>query len=409
MATSLTQIVAFRLLQGFAGAALMPLTQASMFDLWEPHVRPRVLAIWSSVIMVGPIIGPTIGGMLTEAYSWRWVFYINLPIGAVSFAAVYLCMPRGGGGAARRFDVLGFVALAVFTAAFQLVADRGSGQDWFDSREICIEAIVAGIALYVFVMQTMTARQPFLPRELWQDPNFVITTIVSFFISAVLFASSALLPTLMQTLFGYSAEQAGYALMPRGVGSLIGFAVAPAMVRRIGARAVTALGLMVCFWALWQMGHFDLAMTMMPVAVTGTALGFGVGLIFGPVSVMALATLDPAHRTEGAVAATVSRSLGGSLGIAMIQALLIRQSAAAHEGLAAHITLSDPLVRWSLPQLVGGGALEPLNREITRQGAMIGYDAVFGWTALASLGVLPLLLILRPSKSQPIEFHAGES
>jgi DHA2 family multidrug resistance protein len=411
IATSLPEIVLFRLLQGCAGASMMPLSQASMLDTWPPEDLPKIMAVWSAAVMVGPILGPTLGGYLTEHYSWRWVFYINLPVGVLAFALVYLFMERDPGGRERPFDMLGFCALVLFTGALQLMLDRGPSQDWFQSREIWAEAVVAVCAFYVFVMQSLTAKHPFFPRELVQDRNFTTAVVFAVFLSAVLFSTSAMIPSFMQNLLGYSAFQSGMASMPRGVGSLVAFALVPSLTRRFGARRLMFVGLTMSVAVLWRMGHFDLGMTDLPIKVTGFFQGIAFGLMFSPLSVVMYTTLAQRWRTDGAVFSNVMRSLGGSIGIAALQALLIRQSATAHEGLAARIIPSDPVIRWTLPDAFSGapGALERLNAEVTRQGTMIGYDAIFGWMAIASACLLPLLLLMRPpapGSRERIEVHA---
>src|SRR6202008_417109 len=191
IAANLPQMVAFRLLQGFAGAAMMPISQAAVLDLWPQRLMPRVMALWSAVIMVGPILGPTLGGFLTENFSWRWVFYINVPFGILAFVMVYVALEKDSGGLERPFDFLGFSALVLATGAIQLMADRGPGQDWFDSREIWLYAILAVCSVYVFVIQTLTSDQPFFHRDLYADRNFITTSAFSFLMSAMLFGTSA--------------------------------------------------------------------------------------------------------------------------------------------------------------------------------------------------------------------------
>jgi DHA2 family multidrug resistance protein len=410
MATNLPEMVLFRTLQGFAGASMMPLSQAAVLDLWSQDVMPRLMAIWSAVIMVGPILGPTLGGFITEHYSWRWVFFINVPVGALSFVLVQLFLAKDPGGKERPFDFLGFASLVLFTAAVQLVADRGPGQDWFESREIWAETIIAICSLYVFVMQTLTAKHPFFHRAVMVDRNFASGVVFIFFVAVVLFSTSALLPTFMQTLLGYSALQSGLASMYRGLGSLLAFAFVTALQRRIGGRPTIMIGMVLAFVSLMMMARFDLSMTAAPIKLSGFLQGLGIGLMINPAGVLTFATLSPEHRTEAAVFSNVTRTLGASLGIAGLQATFMRKSAAAHEALAAHIVSSDPLIRWTLPHMFdGAGGLERLNAEVTRQGAMIGYDAAFGGLCVFIIAMLPLLFIMRPVQSKPgprVETHA---
>jgi DHA2 family multidrug resistance protein len=411
MATSLPEMVLFRLLQGLAGASLMPISQATLLDLWPPQFTAQVLAVWSAVVMAAPILGPTLGGFLTEQYSWRWCFYVNVPLGAVGLAGVYLFLPRDPGGRERPFDMLGFAALVLFTAALQLMVDRGPSRDWFDSPEIWTYAVVGLCGLHVFVVQTLTAEHPFFHRDLFRDRNFTTCLAFGVLLSAVLFGSIAILPVFMQHLLGYSALQSGMVSVPRGVGAVAAFAVVPWLGTRLGLRRTMLIGALMNTAALWQMGHFDLAMTAAPIRATGFLQGFGSSLMFNPMSVISFATLAPVHRTEAAVLGGMLRNLGGSLGIALAGAFQIQRSAVAHEGLAAHIIPSDPMIGWALPKAFhdAGEGLAALNAEVTRQAMMISYDAVFGWMFIASVAMLPLLLLMQPARRRPgevIEVHA---
>jgi DHA2 family multidrug resistance protein len=348
---------------------------------------------------MGPIIGPALGGWITESLSWRWVFFINLPVGILAFLGTYVFMGRDRGGNQRPFDFLGFGSLVTFVFSFQLMTDRGPSQDWFGSREIWIDAIIAAGAFWIFIVQTLTSPHPFFHRDLAKDRNFVACTTFGLFVGALLFSTTALLPTFMQNLLGYSALQSGYASMPRGVGSLMAFLSVPYLIPRIGARKVLAMGLMLAVFALWQMAHFDLSMTSAPIMTSGVVQGFGVGLLFAPLNTLAYATLSPIHRTEGTIVNTMARSLGSSLGISMISATLTSNSAMAHSVLAGNFNCGDPVIGATLPAQMnpcGGGSLEALNGEVTRQAAMIAYDTIFAWMALGTIFLAPLLLLMRP-------------
>jgi len=292
------------------------------------------------------------------------------------------------------------------------MADRGPDKDWFASKEIWIEAIIAVIGLYVFVIQTITAKHPFFHRDLAKDRNFVTCTLFGMFVGALLFSTTALLPSFMQNLLGYSALQSGYASMPRGGGSLIAFLAVPMLVVRFGPRPVLLVGLGLCVLALWQMAHFDLSMTATPIMTSGVIQGMGVGLLFAPLNSLAYATLAPVHRTEATIVNTMARSLGSSLGISMIQATLTHNSALAHARLAERISGGDPVVAAALPAAmnpVTDGGLLALNGEVTRQAAMISYDGIFAWMALATIFLAPLLIVMRRPPPQPVmalEAHA---
>jgi DHA2 family multidrug resistance protein len=398
VATSLPEMVIFRLIQGIAGASLMPLSQTVMLDIFPMAQLPRVMSIWSAAVIMGPIVGPALGGWLTESFSWRWVFYINLPIGIMAFLGIYTFMDRDKGGLQRPFDFLGFGALAIFVGAFQLMVDRGSSQDWFDSPEIQLEAGVAAVGLIIFILQTLMADQPFFHRDLAKDRNFVSCTIFALFVGALLFSTTALLPTFMQTLLGYSALQSGYASMPRGLGSLIAFLAVPMLIASIGPKRVLFIGIVLCVFALWQMAHFNLLMTAGPIMKSGVIQGMGTGLLFAPLTSLAYVTLNPIHRTEGTIINTMARSLGSSLGISTLQASVLRNAAAAHAHLAERVVAGSPMVAQALPRGLNPLSqlgMQMLNSLVTRQAMMLSYNIVFAWMALATLFLAPLLLLMR--------------
>ena len=401
IAANLPEMVLFRLIQGIAGASLMPLSQTVMLDIFPQAQIPQVMSIWSSAVILGPIIGPVLGGWITEALDWRWVFFINLPVGILAFVGAYMFMGKDEGGRQRPFDFLGFSALVIFIAALQTMMDRGPTQDWFHSSEVWAELIVAVIGLYVFVIQTMTAENPFFHRDLAKDRNFVTSTFFGLFVGALLFSTTALLPSLMQNLLGYSALQSGYASMPRGIGSLMAFLSIPRLIALIGPRRVLLMGVALCVTALWQMAHFDLSMTAGPIMISGLIQGMGVGMLFAPLNVLSYATLNPAHRVEGTIVATMARSLGSSIGISMLQASFVRDSTIAHARLAEKSVIGD------LTAPTPPGGLAAFNGEITRQAAMLGYNAIFAWMALMTLLLIPLLLIMRrPPKQAPVVIEA---
>jgi len=404
VAQNLPEMVAFRVIQGCFGAGMMPLSQTVMLDLFPLKQLPVVMSIWSSVIVLGPILGPTAGGWLTENLSWRWCFYINLPFGVLAFLGVYLFMAGGDHGRERPFDFLGFGALVIFVSAFQLMMDRGPTQDWFLSTEIWTYAIIAMIGFWVFVVQTITAEHPFFHRDIAKDRNFVSCTIFSVFTSGLLFSTSALLPTLMQNLLGYSAMHSGMVSMARGVGSFVGFVSVPFVINTLPPRLVLATGLCLSVLGLWQMSQFDLSMTAAPIINAGIVQGVGMSMVFAPLNVFSWATLNPAHRAEATVVATMIRSLASSIGISSMQAALVNGQALAHARLAEKIVTGDPVVSGALPAIMNPATqsgLMTLNGEVTRQAAMISYDTIFAWMALGALSVFPFLFVMRPPPPEP--------
>ncbi|HEY5106446.1 MAG TPA: DHA2 family efflux MFS transporter permease subunit [Caulobacteraceae bacterium] len=401
IATSLPELVAFRFLQGVFGASLIPLSQAVVLDLYAPSVVGQVMALWGAAAILGPIFGPFLGGWLTDNMSWRWCFYINLPIGILAFTGIALFMSGKRVGVARPFDFLGFGALTVFIGSFQLMVDRGPSQDWFTSGEIWTYAVMSLIGLHVFIVQTLSARHPFFDRALALDVNFVTCTGFGFFVGVLLFSTLALLPPMMQQLMGFSALESGIATMPRGLGSFVSMFIVGRLIGRVDTRLILFAGLSLSALALWQMSHFDLSMTSRPIIISGILQGFGIGLIFVPLSTLAYATLAPSYRPEATSVYTLVRNLGASIGISIMEALLTANTSVVHSSLAGHIQTGDPALSASLPRMFNPATplgLEVLNGEITRQAAMVAYVDDFRLMMIATLAIMPLLLIMRTPK-----------
>jgi DHA2 family multidrug resistance protein len=399
IATNLPELVAFRLLQGVFGATLMPLSQTVLLDINPPERHGQAMAIFGAGVILGPILGPVVGGYLTEYLSWRWCFYINLPIGIVSLIGVWMFIPGDHPGRPRPFDFVGFAMLALFIGSFQLMLDRGPGEDWFYSTEIWMEAVLAVIGLWVFAVHTMTAEHPFVERALFRDHNFRIATLFGFFVGILLYSAMALLPPLMQNLLGYPVLTAGIVSMPRGVGSFFGMIVVGRLIGRVDTRLLLLSGLLLSAAAFWQMEGFDLSMPKGPLIVSGLLQGFGIGMIFVPLSTLAFATVSPQLRPEGTAINTLVRNIGSSVGISIMQALVVANSQAMHGSLSAHVVPSDPVVADSLGKTfgsIGSLGLPMLNAEITRQATMVAYVDAFRLMLFIAIACMPVVFLLRP-------------
>lgn len=401
MAQSLTEMVIFRALQGVAGAFIVPLAQATLFDINPREKHGQAMALFGAGVMIGPIAGPVLGGWLTDAYNWRWVFLINLPVGALAALLMARCMPAIP-KSRRRFDLFGFALLAVALAGLQLMLDRGEQLDWFASWEIRIEAGLAIAGLWMFGVHMATARHPIFDRHMFADRNFATGLLFMAVMGMMLFAGLALLPTMLQGLLGYSVLQSGFLTAPRGVGTLISMIVVGRLVGRADARLLILLGMGLMALSLWQMSGFSLAMDTRPVIVSGVVQGLALGLIFVPLNTVAFGTLATKYRTTAAALFNLSRSIGGSIGISIMTLLLARNLQISHSDLAAHITqYSLPPVN---PAIVQGAppvtdtALAMLDMEINRQALMIAYIDDFKLMMIVSLLALPLLLLLRKGR-----------
>jgi DHA2 family multidrug resistance protein len=398
LAQDLPQLVLFRFLQGVAGAALVPMSQAILLDINPPEKLSRAMSIWVIGVAVGPILGPVLGGWLTESYSWRWVFFINVPIGILCFLGLATGL-RETPRQRARFDVFGFVTLSIAIVALQLMLDRGQLKDWFNSTEIWLEAICAGSAFWLFAVHMATTRDPFINPRLFRDVNFVTGNFFVLAIGALLFAPLALLPPLLQDVMGYPILTAGILMLPRGIGTMVAqFALTPLM-KYLDSRLVIALGFTFTAFALWQMSGFYLQMDQSPVGWSGFLQGVGSGMAYVPLATLAFGTLAPHLRNEGTALFSLFRNLGSSVGIAISQALFVRNTQVMHVRLAEHVTPYSERMP-DLPDLSTVAALATLNDRVTEQATMMAYNNVFRMMCVASLVCIPIVMFFRMSRSK---------
>jgi DHA2 family multidrug resistance protein len=409
IATSLPEIVLFRLLQGVGGAALIPLSQAVLLDINPPEKHGQAMAIWGAGAILGPILGPALGGYFTEHWSWRWCFYINLPVGILAFLGVFLFISGDRTRSAKRFDFLGFGMLTLFIAAFQMLLDRGPSQDWFHSREIWTEAILSVIGLWIFVVHTLTTPHPFFDRALIRDRNLVTASVFGFFIGILLFSTMALLPPMMQSLMGYPVLTSGLASMPRGIGSFLAMFAVGRLIGRVDTRLILFTGLCLSCIALQQMMHFDLSMNVRPIITSGIVQGLGIGLLFVPLSTLAFATIPQHLRPEGSSVYTLIRNLGSSVGISIMNALVVANAQKMHASLASGVDPSNPVVRAGVAGMLGSTpGLEALNGEVTRQAMMVAYVDDFRLMFLITIACMPMLLLMKkPRRAGGEMLHAA--
>jgi len=397
MAQSLEQIVLFRALQGLFGAALIPMSQAVLFDVYPPAQHGRAMAIWGIGVVLGPTLGPMLGGWLTDNYSWRWVFYINVPFGILAVLGVLAYFPDTT-HQRKSFDFFGFAMLSIFVGALQVVLDRGPIQDWFNSSEIKVEAAVCALAFYLFITHTLTAARPFLRLGIYKDRNFLTGNILIFLVGIVLFATLALLPPLLQGLNGYSVLQAGIATAPRGAGTLIAMLFIGRAVGRFDVRLTIGLGFVLTAISLWMMSHFSMQLSMSSVIWSGAIQGLGTGIVYVPMAALTFATLPAVMRNEGTALFNLIRNIGSSIGISTVQALMVRNTQVVHASLATHIT-PFVMAQHAMGPLTGAAARAALNQQVTAQATMIAYIDDFYFMLLLTLLALPLLLLVRTPRA----------
>jgi MFS transporter, DHA2 family, multidrug resistance protein len=400
VAQTLTEIVIARLFQGICGAALIPMSQAVLLDINPPEKHARAMALWVMGVVIGPILGPVLGGWLTENYNWRWVFYINVPFGVLSFLGVMWFMSETEIRKSR-FDFFGFISLSIAIGTFQLMLDRGQLRDWFNSTEIWIEACVAGFALYLFIVHMMTTdKSPFVSPVLFRDRNFLTGNIFIFIVGVVLFATLALLPPMLQDLMHYPVVLTGLVTAPRGIGTMAAMFLVSRLMGKIDTRLVIASGFLLTAYSLWQMTHFYLQMDDSLVIWSGFIQGLGTGFVYVPLATVTFATLSPKYRNEGTAMFSLIRNLGSSIGISAVEAMLIRGSQLMHSRLAEQVTPYRHGLH-SLPssQLNTTSGLAHINGLVSTQAQMLSYNNDFKIMLILTLCAVPLTALLRTTRS----------
>jgi MFS transporter, DHA2 family, multidrug resistance protein len=409
-ATTLPQLVIYRLLQGVCGAALVPLSQSVLLHVNPPERHAKAMAVWGMGVILGPIIGPALGGWLTDDYSWRWVFYINLPAGILAAVGIMVFIHDTRPAQRDAFDWFGFATLSLAIGALQMLLDRGELKDWFGSTEIWIEAVVAVLCLYLFIVHTATAgERSFLNRALLKDANCMGGTVLMFLIGIPLYGSMTLLPTMMQALMNYPVITAGFVTAPRGVGTMIAMFVVARLVGKLDIRLIIFCGLAMTAVSLWQMTGFSLQMGMGPFITTGLLQGFGLGFVFTPLSIVTFSTLPRSVLTQGTAIFSLMRNIGGSVGISIVEALLAENTQVVHSHMVEHIRPDNPLAQapflaapYSLTETHGIAAL---NAAVTKQAQMIAYIDNFHLMVVVIVVSLPFLLLLR-QRRRPAEAPA---
>lgn len=405
LAQNLEQMVAFRLLQGVFGAFLAPLSQSFMLDTTRPSRHSVVMSIWSTGIMLGPILGPVLGGWLTENWNWRFVFYINLPLGLLSLVILITQLPHRP-KTPRKFDMFGFIWLSTALAALQLLLDRGNHVDWFESGEIWIYTGLIFSGAWITAVHFRQSANPLLNMHLFSDRNFAVAVGLMVMFGSILFSTLALLPPMLQHLFGYTVIGTGLVLMPRGMGSILSTFLGGMLMRRgVDVRLIMGTGLLVTAWTLYEMAQWSLEVDSTAIVLLALIQGMGFGLVFIPINILAFATLSPQHRTEASAIMNLFRSVGSSIGISLVTVALARNTQISHADLASHVTgeSGGAIIDFSAMerfQQLGEAAMTMVNGEVTRQASMIAFVNdyyIMMWMALAAL---PMLLFLKPPKAQ---------
>lgn len=401
MAESLESLIVYRILQGGFGAPMTPLSNAILLAIYPKRQHGTVTAIFGMGVVVGPIFGPVFGGALSEIYDWRWTFWLIVPISAVAWAGLWASLTDGGRQRGVRFDWAGFLSLSLAVTCLQLILDRGQQEDWFDSREIVIETAIAGVALYIFIVHSLTARAPFLnPRHLL-DRNYSLGLIIVLVYGMLNFTPMVMLPPMLKDLMEYPDSIIGFLIACRGIGAVIGFFLAM-WIGKLDPRIGMTVGFGVQAVSGIMMMQFDMTVTNAEVAVTSIMQGTAVGLIWVPLVVATFSTLDRRFLSESTGVFHLLRNLGSSIFISASVTTLVRTGQMNHAWLTEYISpfnerLAFPNLpnAWDIENLSG---LAAMGGEIGRQAAMLGYLNAFGLYTAACVIVLPLILLVRIPK-----------
>jgi DHA2 family multidrug resistance protein len=397
-ATSLPEMVLFRAIQGVGGAFIVPLAQATLFDINPREKHGQAMALFGGGVMIGPILGPVIGGWLTDNYNWRWVFLVNLPVGILCILIMLPFMPKSGTHE-RKFDMFGFVLLAIALAALQFCLDRGEQNDWFSSWETIIEAGIAIGAGWMFLVHMITAEHPLFERAIFKDRNFAVSVVFMAVTGVLLLGGLALLPPLLQNLYGYSVLQSGFLTAPRGLGTLFSMLIAGRLTGKIDARLLVGAGVILMGVSLYMMTGFAIEQPSGPVIHSGIVQGRGRGRSLVPLQTLAFETLATRFRTTGAALLNLSRNIGGSVGISVVSTELVRITQISHADIAAHVTQRNiPSLNPALLENLGrygNAVLAYLNAEVTRQALFIAYLDDFKLMMMVTFVILPLLFFMK--------------
>ena len=402
ISATLAEIVSARLLQGLFGAALVPLSQAVLLDINPPKQHGSAMAVWGMGVMVGPVLGPTLGGWLTDSYDWRWVFFINVPVGMLAFYGIWRYIKHEPAARKIQFDLFGFAMLSVAVGALQMLLDRGEQNDWYAANETWIETIVMLVSFSYFVAHTMftPANKSFVNYHLLQNRNYLSGLVFIFIIGMVLFSVRALLPTMLQSLMGYTAQTAGLVSAPSGLGTMLAMLLVSRLVGKVDLRVLLISGFGLTAFSLWEMSNYTLVLAQSDIIWPAVIQGFGLGLVFVPLSASTFATLAPDMRAQGTAMYSLIRNIGSSVGIALVQTLLVRNTQIAHESLVSQSHAGVLNEAW----MAGVQNADPLaglaafNEELTRQSAMIAYLDDYKLMLILTMLVIPLILLIKPAK-----------
>jgi MFS transporter, DHA2 family, multidrug resistance protein len=411
LAQDINQMVLFRLLQGVFGAALVPLSQAVMLDSYSLQERAKAMSIWGMGVMMGPIMGPSLGAWLTETYSWHWVFFVNLPFGFITVLGLIVFMDETKKNLSLRFDWFGFAALAVAIGSLQLALDRGEQLGWLESNEIIAEFIISAVGFYYFFAHSFTTTNPFIQFGLFKDRNFVTGCIFMAVMGLVLYSTMALASPYLQNVIGYPIITAGVLLASRGCGTFVAMMLVGRMMRFLEARTLIVSGLLLTAFSLFEMTGWTDQTGAGEIVTLSIIQGFGFGLVFVPLSTVSFLTLANNLRTDGTAMLTLMRNIASSAGISIVIAQLTEGSRRVHAILVEHVTPFNHAMQ--MPNVAGminmntdtGRAMA--DAMVNVQAQIIAFSQDYQLVMLFILCSVPLAIMIGSTKASLRKQAAG--
>jgi DHA2 family multidrug resistance protein len=416
IAISMPMLIVARILQGVGGGGMQPLAQSILLESFPPEQHGTAMAAYGIGIVVAPVIGPTLGGWITDSYSWRWIFYINLPVGFLALFMVNLFVedpPYLRQAFRGAIDYLGFGLMAIWLGTLQLLLDKGQEADWFAADWIRWTAAASVIALIVFILREFTHRDPIVELRILKDTNFSVGTLITCLYGFVLYGSTAMLPLFLQTLMRYPAMASGLAVSPRGIGAMLSMAVVGILVRYVDGRVLLACGFGILGYSTLLLSHINLTISMASVVVPNLINGFASGFIFVPLTTMTMGSLRKEEVGNAAGIYNLMRNIGGSIGIASVTTFLVRGSQVHQSYLAANATTGNPAINGMLQGLqaelsIRGfdaytahqKALGMLYRILQQQASLLSYADNFRLLGFLALLCMPLAMLFHHVRKQ---------
>lgn len=396
---SLAEILIYRFMQGVFGAALIPLSQSSLLSIYRREDFSVAMGWWGVGIMFGPVFGPTLGGYITEFFSWRWAFYLNLPVSLLAFVMIWLLVPRAHNRTRRRFNYFGFVMLAITVASIQFILDRGERLDWFSSPTIIILALMAGAAAWVFVVNSMTSHTPFVDPRIFRDRNYVSGIVLRVLFGAMLFGSLVLIPPFVQNLGGYPLIDSGIIMAPRGAGAMVAALVLGRVLKVVDPRKVILIGMATAAATMWHLSTLTDDIELATIIINNFIQGVSFSCFIVPVNTIAFSTMAPDLRDVGTSFYSLLNNIGRSMGIALLASFLARNTQVSHAVLSEFVSpFNDHVRHFTMPEawdLSTAAGLMALNVAVNRQAELISYIADFRLLSVILIVCIPVIAMMR--------------